>query len=464
MLEQTIFRKNKINLKDYDFEKDLENRNFLSSLTPLEIKVLEELLFSSSTTSFTRFSKDVDLSIKDLKEILLKFTQCSLVQIDGEIIHIDKRVRKYFEFEFLRFDESFKPDIVFINQLLQKIPIHLLPVWYSITKTSNNIFMSIVEKYLSTPQIFKRHINEVENESSNLGHILNLLYSSKELEISTSSLQTNLNLSRNELLENLIYLEFNLLAFICYKKTKDVFIEVLVPLHEYKEFLTYLESAKIKSIEETKNLIKKRYEDYGFIQDLSRALLLFKKKLPIEKIKETLKIEISLSDTTIHVSDSYINNILDKLYQIKFLEENNLTNSALEWLSFEDQNKALHLFYHPLNSLLYVDDSISHLINEKAVKEAEKSILRVLDSGWVYFDDFIKGAFCSLYESQQIKIVPFGKGYKYNIPSFKSEEIKFIKKIIFERLFETAIVSIGSINAKDCFSTTNLGKTLFDQT
>ncbi|NGX44601.1 MAG: hypothetical protein K1060chlam3_00771 [Candidatus Anoxychlamydiales bacterium] len=146
MKEITQIRKNKISLLDYDYKQDIENRVLLSKLTEFELSILEEILFSSITTSLSRLSKDLETSEKKLLSVLEKFEKANLLKIDGQIINIDKKMRKYFEFEYQRFEENFKPDLLFINNLLHKIPIHVLPIWYTIPKSSNNIFASIIDK------------------------------------------------------------------------------------------------------------------------------------------------------------------------------------------------------------------------------------------------------------------------------------------------------------------------------
>ncbi len=468
MLEITQVRKNKICLLDYNYKQDIANRIMLSTLNDFELRVLEEILYSSIKTSFSRLSKDLQIPEKNLFNVLEKFEKTNLLKIEGEIINIDKKVRKYFEFEYQRFEKNFKPDLLFINNLLHKIPIHILPIWYSIPKSSNNIFASIIDKYLLTPQTFQRHLENVECENPTFLGIVEDIYNSKNFEVASFDLQKKYSLEDKEkYLEIILLLEFNLLCFQSYKKTKNGYLEVITPFHEYKEYLQHLNKTKTYSIKDTKKLIRKRKTDFGFIQDLSSALKM--SKLPTSKsvVQKKLKKEISIKDPDIIVSNSYIDSIINKLLKIKFLtQEKDLlqtTTSAKKWLDLSLENKALHLYYNPLNTL-DEDKSFKHLINEKSIREAEKSITRILDLNWVYFDDFAKGILAPITEEHLIKIKHIGKAYKYLINPYTREEILFIKKVIFERLFETAIVAVGSLNGRDCFSVTKLGKKLFDTT
>ncbi|NGX34041.1 MAG: hypothetical protein K1060chlam1_00388 [Candidatus Anoxychlamydiales bacterium] len=467
MLEISQIRKNKICLLDYNYKQDIENRVMLSKLTVFELSILEEILYSSIKTSINKLSKDLDIPEKKILAVLKKFEKTNLLKIDGEIINIDKKMRKYFEFEYQRFEENFKPDLLFINNLLHKIPIHILPIWYSIPKSSNNIFTSIIDKYFLTPQIFQRHLENIECENPTFLGIVEDVYNSENFEVESSALQKKHSLEKEKYLEIILLLEFNLLCFQSYKKTDNGYVEIITPFHEYKDYLQYLNKTKTLSIKDTKKLIRKRKIDFGFVEDLSSVLKMAKKPISKSSIEKTIKKELSIKDPDIIISKSYIDSIINKLLKIEFLTQKKdllqFTSSAKKWLDFNLENKALHLYYHPLNTLDSAK-SFSHLINEKSIREAEKSITRVLDSSWVYFDDFAKGILSAVLDDQLVKIKHMGKTYKYSIPSHSKEELIFIKKVIFEKLFESCIVAIGSLNGRDCFSVTKLGKKLFDLT
>ncbi|NGX29428.1 MAG: hypothetical protein KR126chlam4_00146 [Candidatus Anoxychlamydiales bacterium] len=465
MQEITQIRKNKICLLDYDYKQDIENRVMLSKLTEFELSILEEILYSSIKTSLSRLSKDLETSEKKLLSVLEKFEKANLLKIDGEIIDIDKKMRKYFEFEYQRFEENFKPDLLFINNLLHKIPIHILPIWYSIPKSSNNIFASIIDKYLLTPQIFQRHLENIECENSTFLGIVEDVYNSENFEVTSADLQKKYSLEKETYLEIILLLEFNLLCFQSYKKTKNGYVEIITPFHEYKDYLQYLNQTKTLSIKDTKKLIRKRKNPFGFAEDLCSVLKMAKKPLSKATVEKNIKIELSIKDSAIIVSKSYIDSIINKLLKIEFLSQKKdllqTTISGKKWLDFNLENKALHLYYHTLNTL-DEEESFKHLINEKSIREAEKSIIRVLDSTWVYFDDFSKGIIAAITDEHLVKIKHSGKAYKYSIASYSKEEILFIKKIIFERLFEAGFVSVGSLNGRDCFSVTKLGQKLFE--
>ncbi|MBN2479180.1 MAG: hypothetical protein JXA94_03045, partial [Parachlamydiales bacterium] len=444
-----------------------ENRSLVSSLNDLELSVLEEILYSSSKTSISRLSKDLSDDEANIIPAVKKLSQTDLISFDGDIILVDKKMRKYFEFEYSRFDENFKPDITFITNLLHKIPIHILPIWYSIPKTSNNIFSSIFEKYLVTPSLYCRYVEDVKNEHPLFMKIIEELYSSKDLKVYCDNIIEKYNLSQKEFCEITLYLEYNFICFVSFEKTKSGYRKILSPFFEYQEYLMHVKNTKTSSIEDTNKLIKKRCTDFGFVEDLSSIINMSIKGFSEEKIKDNMRKEIAIKDPTINVSNTYLDSLLKKLIQIKFLEKatNVLTPTkhALEWIKLDDQKKALHLYHHPLNTFIDISDIPEQLQNEKSIREAEKSIVRAIDKGWVYFEDFKKGILAGIDDQHIVKLPHFKKGSKYTFCEYTAQEINFIKKTIFERLFEVGIVAVGSIQSKDCFCVTKLGKTIFDE-
>ncbi len=464
MLELTQVRKNKISLLDYDYKKDIDNRSLLSTFSKFELEVLEEILYSSVKTSVSRLSKNLDVSEKKLMPILEKLSTTNLLQIEQEIIFIDKKTRKYFEFEFSRFDDDFKPDMLFIQGLLHKIPIHILPIWYSLPRASNNIFNSIIDRYLLTPQMYQRYLDEIENENDIFKEIITKLRNSTNFEINSKDIQQKFNLAREDFLEHILLLEFNFVCYLTYKVENNVLVEKIVFFHEYKEYKHHLKNTEVKTIP-SNSISRKRNTDFGFVEDISSILLMAKKNFSLKETKENLAKELNLKDPDIHVNSAYINSVVNKLLQIKFIEKKNdklyLSESAKDWMTMDFGKKALHLYHHSLNHIVNKDIP-NTLLTEKKIREAEKSILRILHIGWVYFEDFVKSFLVSFDTDNSVKLKKFGKIYKYNIPVYTQEEVLFIKTVVFERLFETGIVAIGSIKQKDCLMVTEFGRSLFD--
>lgn len=456
--------KNRVCLSDYNHETDLENRLLLNTLNHFELNVLEELLFSSITTSITRLSKELEIKENVLLVVLKKIEKTKLFKIDKEIIYFDKKMRKYFELEFARFEENFKFDLSFLNNLLHKVPIHILPIWYSIPKTSNNIFESIILKYFKTPSVYEKHLENFKSENEIYYQIIQKLYSTKNLEIKAKDLQEKCDLSDEAFLKHIIFLELNFICSVSYSKTDNGFEMMVNGLHEYKKYKNHLNKGLTNPIENTKKIIKKRNDNFAFVKDLSSILNILKNPLLDLEVKNNIKSLLSTLDPNILITSSYINSLIHKLKQVNYVIEENdtlqITENGKKWNKFTLENKALHLYNDPKNIIDISDLDLN--LCEKSIREAEKSIISAIDAGWLFFDDFIKGLSSPITNNHQIVITHLKSFYNYSIPVYTKDEIKFFKKIIFQRLFEVGIIDVGSLDGKDCFSVTKFGKSLFD--
>ena len=160
----------------------------------------------------------------------------------------------------------------------------------------------------------------------------------------------------------------------------------------------------------------------------------------------------------------YLAQLVSKLKQLKFAAEVDgelhTLEDAKEWLSMNLEHRALHLYRHPLNRILTVPlpEALTH---DRPVREAEKSIQRVLQSGWVYFDDFFNGVHVAVTPENQVTLKKCGKNWKYAIPHYSEQDRSLIKATIFEWLFESAIIATGTHDERDCFCVTAFGQSLY---
>ncbi len=467
MLELNTVKKQKINLSDYQYGEDVQSRSLLADFSHFDLEVLEEILFSSLKTSVKKVSRSLGCLETDLDGILVKLANCSLLERQGDLLFIDKDKRKYFEFQISRFEEDFKPDMEFLQGLLKQVPIHLLPIWYATPRSSNNIFESITEKYLLTPQIYQRYLSDLNFTDPVLNGIVQDLFSSPNLLLSSSDLISKYNLARADFDRIMLQLEFHFVCFLSYQKEEDHWHEVVTPFHEWREYLLFLQETETPCIEQMDAIATSRDAPFAFIQDMETILSLAQKKpLPIDNIR-SLAHQIGLETDTpeeLQFAESYIARVIDKLVLIRLAEKSNKALYALdaagEWLDLELEARAAQLHRHPLNHL--AAPSISPAVNcERSVREAEKAIKRVLKKGWVYFDDFIRGVIVPVPEGSQVILKRNGKQWRYALPEYSEEEKALIKAVVFDWLFECAITSVGTLDGKECFTVTPFGRVFF---
>lgn len=439
MLELSPARKNKVNLSDYNCQQDIENRMLMSDFSAQDIEILEEILFSPLKISFKKLARTVGCEEKALASVLKRLSSTGLLSIQDDAIFVDKEKRKYFEFHIGRFDPSFKPDMEFLQGLLRKVPIHLLPTWYAIPRTSNNIFESIVEKYLLTPHIFQRYLHDLNLGDPILNAISNDVFAAPDFKVASSDLIAKYNLKRRDFEEMLLILEFNFVCCLCYERQDDHWLEFITPFHEWREYLHFVQATETPCIDPAEPIERAQDSDFAFIEEMSSHLLKAKMK------------SFSLEQTV-----PAIQKLL--LIQLAELKKGKLhcLKAGDEWLDLSLENRALHLYRHPNNRIL------SHPVCERYVREAEKSIKRVLHGGWVYFDDFLKGVLIPLNEHSVVMLKRSGKHWKYTLPLYGEDEKALLKATVFEWLYETGMAAIGMCRGRACFAVTHFGRFFFD--
>ncbi|MCX6991342.1 MAG: hypothetical protein NTX49_09845 [Chlamydiae bacterium] len=476
LMELSPVRKNKITLCDYDYQKDIENRLLMSQFTSTDLEVLEEILYSSLSTPIKKLAISLEIEEQKVVASLEKLSKTGLLSYDAETVFTDKDMRKYFEAQIQKFDEDFVPGMDFLQSLLRKVPIHILPTWYSIPRTSNNIFDSIIEKYLFTPQIYQRYILELTFPDPVLQGIIDDVYSSKDLEVSGAQLIEKYGLTKEQFEEHMLHLEFNFVCCLGYKKIDDQWHEKVTPFHEWKEYITFLKDSDVPSIPNEEKVQKKRPNDYSFVQDMAIILEKAKKQpLVMERTEEGYLIPQrkvlqsllgSFSDLHFEASalEAYIHSLVAKIQLIKLAEVTDkkltLNERAHEWLEMRLESRAMFLYRHPLNRPLTLGAAES-ICKEKPLREAEKSIARAINKGWVLFEDFFKGVSAPLSEEGYICLKRLGRTWKYALPEYSTDEKHFIKTVVFDWLFEAGIVQVGTIDEKDCFRVTSIGQSLF---
>lgn len=239
-----ITRKNKVNISDYPYKKDIINRLFLADLTTLEIEVLKELLFQPSKCRIADILDCVSCDQDTLFLALETFSRIGLTMRQGDLLFIDKELRKYFEFHLVKFANKQAPSFESLQGLLNKVPISILPTWYSIPRSSDNIFDSIVEKYLHTPKIYENYLKDLIFEDVILNKIVEELFASSDLTLDTATLRERYKLTREKLQEYILLLEFHFVAVSSYQDGK----ERITPFAEWGDLLRFQKKHKLEAV------------------------------------------------------------------------------------------------------------------------------------------------------------------------------------------------------------------------
>lgn len=473
-MEPNSLKQPKISLEDYSYKQDLENRQLLSQFTPQDLLVLEEILYSSLQIPLDKLAQSMELTQDELLPILVKLSKTGLFAFDHEDIRVDKELRKYFEVQVQRFDPDFRPGMDFLQSQLHNVPIHIQPLWYAISRSSNHIFDSIIEKYLLTPQILFRYLGELNFPEPALMKCIKEVYTPPYFRISVAHLAQEFQLSGREVQECILKLELHFVCCLRYEKEEQGFRAVLTPFQEWLDYVRFLERTQTPSIPSDRAIERMRPHDFSYIHDLSHVLLAAKKQpFAMHLAREGLEVppeSIALFSkkfedfATIKNPKAYIQALIEKLCHLKLtsIVDHRLyaLDSASDFIDLSTENKALFLYRHPLNRSAF--DTISpEILTDRVLREAEKSIIRVLDKGWVYLEEFLSGVLVPLGETSKTVLKRQGKSWKYTLPLYSEEELALIRIIVLEWLFELGITAVGKQQGKDCFCVTSFGRSLF---
>lgn len=480
MAETNLFRKNKINLEDYDYQKDIQNRVLLSHFNAEDLEVLEEIVYSPQKIPISRLVSQLDKNLDELLGILNRLSKTELFEIDEDTVVVDKEMRKYFETHIQKFEDDFIPGMEFLQALLKKVPIHVLPNWYPIPRTSNNIFNSLIEKYLQTPQTFQRYLQELNLGDPILNGIVADLFSAPDHKVYSSEVRKKYDLSEEAFEEHLLYLEFNFVCCLVYEKREEEWVEVITLFKEWRDYLSFMEESQPKEISNLDAILRTRPHDFSFAEDMSTLLALsmtkplfvrldenerwtFEKASANHVAKQCKGFDLKTEEGNAFFTD-YTSKLIHKLLFLRLasVEGNQLIalQDAEEWLALPIEKRALNTYKATVTSYPF-SEFPKEICTERNIHEIEKSISRIIGSGWVLFDDFLKGIIAPISEGSKMALTKTGRYWKYALPDYSEEELSLIRLVIYQWLFEGGIVATGAFQGKECLRITPLGQSMF---
>ena len=464
-------RKNRISLDDYNYQRDIQHRLFLSDLSVIETQILHEIIDGSLTINLNLFADEMEIDEAELTPILDKFVEIHLIQRQDNMIFVDKELRKYFETHIVKFEEDFKPSIEFLQGLLGKVPLHVLPTWYSLPKTSDHIFQSIIEKYLITPRIYTAYLKQLVFDDPILNDIFLDMYTTHDFCLKSKDLMKKYSLTKEQLAEFTLLLEYHLVCCTTYRKKGNQWEEFLTPYAEWHDFLLFQRDTAPSPISETIKVYHP--EEFGFTNDMCLLLKALKKRsLAVEE--ENQEYGLTEKDARaifpryneINTPKRYVKNVIGRLLQLKLahIEGSKLSfhHKAEEWLEKTAEEQAMILYRHPGCSFRQLD-RLAISFTERDLREIERNLRRILASGWVYLDDFIKGFTSPIGDTEEITLKHKGKRWAYMHPTYTEKEEQIIKQTLCGRLFECGMVMIGIHKEKLCLRVTPFGQETFGE-
>lgn len=464
-------RKNKVNLHDYAFREDIERRLFMSELTLFDVKVLQELLHISLTYPVNDLAATLGVDQNVLLSTLDKFGRIKLVSYSDGALRIDKELRKYFEVQVAKFteDDDELPGFDWIFGVLRKLPIHVLPDWYSIPRITNDIFRSIMDHYLLTPRIYERYLSDLVFPDPLLPKIMAEVLRSPDYCVEGETLRKQFRLERERWEELILYLEFNFVCCLSYRYTGVKWEEVVTPYREWRDYLRFQQLNQPYPISADRE-IQGQYDEFTFVKDMT-ALLKAAEQTPLDllQVDGAYSVEGSMISTWIpHLHPHghldlvhYAQTLLDRLLLLDLCEVRKGRlypgDGSREWHRKSLEEQALVLYRLPLQSL-NLSTLLSENVSERMLREMERALKKVTNRSWIYFDDFVQGLTIAVGAVMGVSLKQVGKRLRYEIPQYTPEDISVIRWAIFERLFESGITAVGKHRSRDCFRVTAFGQ------
>lgn len=470
MHETKTFQNHKIKLNDYDYENDIKNRLFY--ITATENEVLEEIIYQSMSFSIKTLFENLELEINDLRAILTKFQTIDFIIFKDDWITINKEQKKRIEEKVNTFNPNFKYNLDYLQTLLKKVPIGVQPLWYQLPRTSDNIFNSIIEKYLLTPTLYQRHIEEVKSLNPIYRNMIELVYSNELFRVPLCDLQRVLSIEEHEFEKHIIFLEF---SFVLFKTTRNIDNKTnlyLEPLQEYKDFLLMKKTTSIKK-NVTEKIIAIRPSEFSFIEDMTLVVKLAKQhELTLDLHEQgntycfteksyNICIENFKNLTDDEVSKDYLKQVVTKLEALDLIKIEELRivvgQVACEWMQLELINRSHVTFKHPYNQVI-LQGLHPKIYSERLIHDIENAVAKKGHLGWIELEEFISQSMISIDKNARLQLKKVGNQYKYLFPKYTPEQENFIRTIIENFLFESSIVELGRFEGKSYFKVTSFGR------
>ena len=357
----------------------------MTRLSGFDVEVLQEILSNSIKIPVHELVDDLECDELELRSSLKKIEDSGLFRMEGDVLHVNKELRKYFDIHAEKFEKNFTPCMEYLQGLLSQVPIHCLPVWYAIPRTSDSIFQSILEKFLLTPKIYREYFQEFQTEDPDLVEVIQEVFEAPDFAVPSTVLREKLGISEEQFTETLIYLEFNFICCSSFQKIGDHWEEVVTPFHEWREYLRYLENSKAKSVAEDSEIEKAQKGDFAFVRDMSMLLNTFRDsdvhedELSSEWHNETCEVNILRTE--------FFQKLIHKLFFLGFIEFKDSivrpTELGEEWMAMNLEDRAIFLYRQQSST---GPDRFQMSTSDRFIRRIERGMRRVLDAGWISFD------------------------------------------------------------------------------
>ena len=429
--------KNKVDLKDYPFKLDVHRRRCASRFSPFERDLFYEMCLGSLETTVEELAEDIDVDPAIILSVLKKNSTIGLYSLDGMDVHINKDERKFYEVELEKFNEAYFPNLNYIKSLFNKVPIDVIPQWFSLPKSCSTIFATLIEKHFLTPKLFERYLQELEFDDPILNKLVKELYSSPYYSLNLQELKDSYFLSDEVLYQIVSILEFNLIAVHSYQKIGDAYHEVITPPHEFRTLLIDKLEKRPKNIDEEEKVLATYTLHHDYIPKVTKTL---------KTIKQLME---DKHETDVQHQDLAL---IRKLLEIDLLdtveEQIIVSKEGDSFLSLDDDEKTKHF--------LVPRKRKKRLFSEWVQRQIEKEL--IVYTSWIFLEDFINSLQIPLDTHAPMELIRKGRSSFYSIPAYNPDEKEAIRTFLTDHLAIAGIIELAQVEGQLAFRITQFGR------
>lgn len=462
-------QKCRVELEDYDYQKDITNRLLLRNLSAFQLEVLQELTCNSLKLPLSELCDIFSLEKEELLSTLNVLSPTGLFSVQNDKVLVDKERRKYYEKQLEKFEPGFAPGIEYVRSMLTSLPIHILPNWYSIPKSTDDIIQSIIDKHLRTPKIYQRYLEEIAFDSPVHKGIVQDMHQSPNLQVNAKELMERYNLDRLQFEEIMLQLEFYCACFLTYDFQDGECIEYVTCLAEYRDYLNSLKANIPLSFDPVELIVKRSQREFGFIEDLNSLLTLAENgpirlekepsgeyKIAADTVEDLFTHSLQTSYSSIHCKE-----LLEtiRLLGLGEITKGNftITEQGRNWKVLSLQQQATNLYLFVLNH--YRLESVKAKgYSDKDIREIEKQLRRFLYLGWLPLNELVDALFAPVGAHEEIHLKKVGKKWMYTVPTYLEKDREFVCKVLTHYFYQSGFCQIGHLEGKQYITITAFGR------
>jgi hypothetical protein len=425
------FSQTHVKLTDYDYKRELDIRHRMAHLSHLEVELLQEIIHQSLRISISSLAKHLEVSVQDLQPLLDRWSHAKLFTQQESTLIVDKEMRKFIEFQLEKFDEDFEPDLNFLQETLGRLPPTILLDWYAIPRTAHEFFPTIVTRFFINPQTYLNHLEQLSFKNATLCHLIEDIFKAVHEPLRAADLKQKYHLSDDQFGLYILILEYHFICCLSYRLVDGYWEEVVTPLKEWQEILSY--EVKAQKAYLTQPIEKIHLSGLAFVETLQSTL----KKFQAKKGKKT-------------------DPLYDELTQLGFLDHAHLSSEGESWLSQKPQEQMMTISAYFLDQL-DLKKRFGDLWAIKQLRLVDSSLRRLRVNQWVQFNLFLKSLTISLGQRDPLSLKLKGTRWKYHFPVYTDLEKDFIKVALLERLSRFGVIEVGEFQGQPCFRLTAFG-------